>query len=100
MRPSTSGSRDVMASTLSRLICAVPVISTCWPAGAGTACRRSSCASERSENNGAVLSTVRNALPWNSSGARRRRADPLPSTNVPVGADTPDTSATRDRSAA
>ncbi len=40
--PSTSGSREVMASTLSRLICAVPVMSTCLPAGAGTACRRSS----------------------------------------------------------
>src|SRR5262249_39777464 len=55
--PSTTGSRDVMASTLSRLICAVPVISTALPLGPGTACRRSSCASERSENSGAVLST-------------------------------------------
>ena len=34
MSPSTSGSRDVMASTLSRFVCAVPVMSTCLPAGA------------------------------------------------------------------
>ena len=61
--PSTSGNRDAMASTLSRLICAVPVKSTCLPPGVGTACRRSSWVSERSENSGAVLSTVRNALP-------------------------------------
>ena len=40
--PSTSGSRDVMASTLSRLICAVPVMSTGLPSGPATACRRSS----------------------------------------------------------
>ena len=31
--PSTSGSREVMASTLSRLVCAVPVKSTCLAAG-------------------------------------------------------------------
>ena len=40
--PSTPGSRDVMASTLSRLICAMPVNSTGRPAGPGTACSRSS----------------------------------------------------------
>ena len=35
MSPSTSGSRDVIASTLSRFTCAVPVMSTCLPAGVG-----------------------------------------------------------------
>ena len=100
MSPRTSGSRDVMASTLSRLTCAVPVMSTCLPAGVGTACRLSSCVSERSENSGAVLSTVRKALPsaW-PAGADGGPAS-LPETNVPTGAETAETSVTRDRFAA
>ncbi len=40
--PSTSGSREVIACTLSRLIWAVPVNSTVRPPGAATACSRSS----------------------------------------------------------
>ena len=42
MSPSTTGSRDVMASTLSRLTCAVPANSMLRPPGAPTACRASS----------------------------------------------------------
>ena len=42
IRPSTAGSRDVMASTLSRLVCAMPVRSIGRSAGPGTACSRSS----------------------------------------------------------
>ena len=63
MSPSTTGNRDVMASTLSRLTCAVPANSTSRPPGPWTACRPSSWASEDSENSGAVLRTVRYALP-------------------------------------
>ena len=81
MSPSTTGNRDVMASTLSRLTCAVPANSTSRPPGPWTACRPSSWASEDSENSGAVLRTVRYALP--------------PATRT---GDTPATSGTRARS--
>ena len=63
MSPSTTGNRDVMASTLSRLTCAVPANRTSRPPGPRTACRPSSWASEASENSGAVLRTVTWALP-------------------------------------
>ena len=89
MRPSTSGSRDVIASTLSRFTCAVPVMSTCVPAGVGTACRLSSWSSERSENSGAVLSTVRNALPETSPVGADGGPARLPATKVPIGAERP-----------
>ena len=63
MSPNTSGSRVVIPCTLSRLICAMPAIWTDRPAGPGTACSRSSWVSEACENSGAVLATVKNALP-------------------------------------
>ena len=90
----------VIPCTLSRLICARPAISTDWPAGPLTPCNRSSWVWEACENSGAVLATVKNALPpvipVGADGGPTR----LPATNVPVGADTAETSATRDRSAA
>ena len=100
MSPSTAGSRSVTASTLSRLICATPAISTDRPAGPGTACKRLSWVSEAWENSGAVLLTVRNALP--SANPAPVLGGPLrsPFTNVPVGLDTAATLGTRDRSAA
>ena len=63
IRPSTSGRVDVIAFTLSRLVCAVPVNSTVRPPGPSTACKRSSWVSEASENSGAVVATVRYMLP-------------------------------------
>ena len=89
-----------MASTLSRLICAIPAIWTDRPAGPGTACNRSSWVLEASENSGAVVDTVRNALPSASPVAAEGGPTRFPATNVPVGAETAETSATRDRSAA
>ena len=94
--PSTSGSRDVIACELSRLICAIPVTCTGFPPGGLTACNASSWASEASVNSGAVLPMVRNALPSFIPVAAEGGPARLPSTNVPVGADTDDTSATRD----
>ena len=99
---STTGRVEVMASTLSRLIWAMPVNSTA--AGAGTACNPSSWASERSVNSGAVLSTVRKALRTESPFSRPVGADGgptrVPAANVPEGTDTAVTSRTRDSSAA
>ncbi len=42
MTPSTNGNREVMASTLSRLIWAIPVSCTARSPGPATACRPSS----------------------------------------------------------
>ncbi|CKP48461.1 Uncharacterised protein [Mycobacterium tuberculosis] len=98
--PSTIGSRSVTASTLSRLTCATPAITTDRPAGPATWCNRLSWISEARENSGAVLLTVRNALPSANPVAPRGVPTQLPSTNVPVGAATADTSGTRDNSAA
>src|ERR1700736_55506 len=100
IKPSTSGSHVVMAATLSWLIWAVPVISTARPAGPGTSCRRSSCASELSENSGALLPTVRNALPSATPAAAAGGPTLALSTKVPVGADTWVTSGTCDNAAA
>src|SRR4029453_6665954 len=100
MRPSTAGNRDVMASTLSRLVCAMPVRSVGRPAGPGTACSRSSWVCEASENSGAVLSTVRNALPCDTPVGDDGGPVDAPATYVPVGAETAQTSGPRHNSAA
>src|SRR5690348_3822981 len=96
MIPRTIGNRDVIASELSRLTCATPVNSTCCPAGGGTARNRSSCDSDASLNNGAVLPTVRNALPYLNPVAAEGGPTDRPPANVPPGADTDDTSGTCD----
>ena len=101
IRPSTSGSRDVIALTLSRLVCAVPPSSTARPSGPATACRRRSWASEviGEERRRALDGEERAAL--RLARWRRGRSDQgRRSTNVPIGADTAETSGTRDRSAA
>src|SRR6201993_5590933 len=98
--PNTSGSRSVTASTLSRLTCATPPISADRPAGPATSCNRLSWVSEACENSGAVLVTVRNALPSANPVAAAGGPIGFPPTNVPLGADTADTSGTRDKSAA
>jgi hypothetical protein len=98
--PRTSGRREVIASELSRLICAMPVICTCWSAGGLTARSRSSWASEASVNSGAVLLTVRNALPSLTAVAADGGPAGLPPTNVLPGAETDVTSGTCDSSAA
>src|SRR4029078_11748064 len=100
MIPRTIGSRDVIARELSRLICATPVSCTCWSAGGLTARNWSSWASEASLNSGAVLPTVRNALPSLNPVAADGGPVGLPPTNVPPGADTDDTSGTCDSAAA
>jgi hypothetical protein len=98
---STAGSREVIASQLSRLICAMPVICTCWPPRPVTACNRSNWISEASETSGAVLPTVKNALPSLIAAAVDDVGPPSePRTNVPPGADTDDTSRTWDSCAA
>ena len=98
--PSTSGSREVIASELSRLICATPVSCTGCPAGGLTACSWSSWASEAGENSGALLPTVRNALPSLIPVANDGGPAGAPSTNVPPGEDTEETSVTCDSRAA
>ncbi len=65
-----------------------------------TARSRSSCASDASENSGALLPTVRNALPSFNPVAAEGGPAGAPSTNVPVGEETDDTSGTRESSAA
>src|SRR6185312_8957777 len=100
INPSTSGSRSVTASTLSRFTCATPPISTDRPAGPGTSCNRWSWASFAAENSGAVLLTVRNALPRANPVAPAGGPTRFPPVKVPAGADTAATSGTRDRSAA
>ena len=89
-----------MALTLSMLICADPLNSTGRPAGPATPRNRSSWVAEACENSGAVLATVKNALPSANPVAAAGGPTRLPATNVPVGAVTDDTSGTRDRSAA
>src|SRR5271156_5030608 len=85
---STSGRRDFTASTLSRLTCVNPVISTAAPPGAATPCTRSSWVWARSVNGGAMLLTVRNRL----SSTAPVAADGGPAwtrvTHVPDGEDT------------
>src|SRR5258707_14456298 len=98
--PKTSGSRSVTASTLSRLTCATPAISTDRPAGPATSCNRLSWGSDACENSGAVLLTVRNALPSTNPVAATGGPAGVPLTNVPLGAVTADTSGNRDRFAA
>src|SRR6476620_10012587 len=96
IKPRTSGSLDVIPSALSRLICAIPVISTRWPAGPATACNRSSWLSDAGENSGAVLPMVRNALPSLIAVGADGSPTRAPPTNVPPGADTDDTPGTWD----
>src|SRR3954470_1608722 len=82
---STTGSRSVMPVELSSLIGATPVSRTGLPAGVLTARSRPSCDSEASENSGASLPTVRNALPsLNPVAAEGAPAD-TPSMNLPAG---------------
>jgi hypothetical protein len=100
MIDSTTGSLDVTASELSRLICAHPVSWTARPPGVATACSRSSCVREASEFSRAVLLTVRNALPSFHPVGVDGGPTRAPSTNVPLGADTAETSCVRDRSVA
>src|ERR1700738_980589 len=100
MTPNTSGSLDVIAAALSRLICASPVTCTDLPPGGATACTPSSWASEASVNSGAVLPMVSNALASFIPVAAGGGPGTLPSTNVPPGADTADTSVTRDSDSA
>jgi hypothetical protein len=97
---STMGSREVTARTVSRLIAAVPVSSACRPAGPRMACNRSSWVSEACENSGALLATVRNALPSLMAVAAEGGPTNLPATNEPSGADADDTSGTWDSCAA
>ena len=100
IRPSTIGNREVIAATLSRLTWAPPANSTSRPAGSGTACNRSSWIFDSGENSAAVLRTERNALPSATPVGADGGPTLLPPTNVPPGAETSDTSGTRDRSAA
>ena len=90
----------MIATELSRLICAVPVSCTGLSAGVLTARSRSSWASEASENRGALLPTVTNALPSFNPVAAEGGPAGAPLTNVPVGDDTDDTSGTWDSCAA
>ena len=101
MSPSTSGRRAVIACTLSRLIWATPAISTDWPGrtGHGVQPVELGVGGLREQRRGG----------WRPSKTRCRAPRPvaadggptrLPATNVPVGAETAVTSATRDRSAA
>ena len=90
----------MIACTLSRLTCATPAICTVLSAGVATACSASSWLADASENSGAVLVTVKNALPSFIPVAAEEGPAGAPSTNVPPGADTDDTSCTRDSSVA
>ena len=100
INPRTRGSRERMASTLSRLVCARPPNSTGRPPGAGTSCRRSSWFSDASENNGTELPMVISVLPDTCPVAANGGPVNSPPTKVPLGADTEFTSGTRDSSAA
>ena len=100
IRPNTNGSREMIASTLSRFVCASPPNSTTRPSGVGTECIRLSWVSEASENNGSALPTVNNVLPDTSPVAVSGGPVKEPATKVPLGADTEFTSGIRDRSAA
>ena len=97
--PSTSGSRESIAVALSRLVCAVPASSTgCRPDRDRV--QPVELGRRAPENSGAVLPTVRNALPSLIAVAADGGPTSMPSTNVPPGADTDDTSGTCDSSAA
>ena len=94
------GSREVTAWAVSRLIGAVPVRSACRPAGPGTACSSSSCVWEACEYSGALLVTVKKALPSLTAAGADGGPTGLPATNVPSGADTDDTAGTCESSVA
>ena len=100
MTPRATGSRDVIDSTLSALYCAAPPNNTGRSAGPGTACRDLSCSLEAAVNSGALLCTVRNALPLATPVGADGGPASSPATNVPAGVDTPNTSETCERSAA
>jgi hypothetical protein len=90
----------VIACELSRLICAIPVNCTGFPPGALTACSLSSCDSDASVNNGAAVPIVRKALPSVIPVGAPGGPAGRPPTKVPPGAETDDTSSTRDSAAA
>src|SRR6478735_6328014 len=96
----TMGSREVTAWAVSLLLGALPVNSGCRPPGPGTACRPSSCLWEAGEYSGALLVTVRNALPSLSAVVADGGPTRAPATNVPAGEETDSTSATRESWAA
>src|ERR1700712_4597120 len=91
IKPRTHGRRSVIACTLSWLTCATPANCTTRLSGVVTWCSLLSCASEASENNGAVLPTVRNALPSTIAAAAMGGPVLTPLTNAAVGVDTEDT---------
>ena len=84
MTARTMGTREVTAWAVSRLIGVVPVRSACRPAGPGTACSSSSCVSEACEYSGAVLVTVRKALPSLTPGRGRGRSDKAAADERPI----------------
>ena len=98
---STVGSREVIDSTLSRLIWAIPVNSTGRSPGEATSRRPVSCLSEAGENNTASLLTVRERTS-SAVGGGAPVGGPtwVPRAKVPVGELTATTSGTRDSSAA
>ena len=89
-----------MAPTLSRLTWAWPVNATGRPPGVAMSRNRSSCSCDAAENNGAVLPTVRKALPAFTAVAATGGPIFAPPTKAPVGAVTTETSTTRDSRAA
>ena len=99
--PSTSGSREVIACTLSRLVWAGPVNSTVRPPGVGNRVQPGQLVlGARRRTAAATLPTVSRVLPDASPVAASGGPTSWPSTKVPEGADTESTSGTRDRSAA
>ena len=100
MTVSTSGRSEVMAPTLSRLTWAWPVNATGRPPGVAMSCSRASCSGDAAENNGALLPTVRRALPFCIAVAATGGPIFAPPTKAPVGTLTAVTSTTRESSAA
>ncbi len=80
-----------MPVELSRLICATPVSSTGLSAGVLTVRSWSSWDSDASENSGALLMMVMNALPSFTPVAAVGGPFFAPSTNVPAGDETDET---------
>ena len=77
--PRTNGSREVIASTLSRLTCAVPVKSPSRPPVPGDGVQAAELDPELSENSGAVLyNREEAALPSASESARPPSRRPAP----------------------
>ena len=83
MIPSTSGTRLMMAFTLSRLLAAAPPRSTVLSPGTATVRRLSSWRAEASEYSGALLLTVNSALPSLIPAGAVCGPTRVPSTNVP-----------------